>query len=255
MQKLVKQYKRSCGFSSVEIFCLLLLLVYSTTSWSQTNKPSATELTNYYPKQLISSVELMAGPAISFLRGAPYVDNNEITSRSLKYGYTFGISIVNPLRENFDLTVIFVFEKKGSISTFNSTYFDPVSQSMKSGTVENDYEYNYLTMPLMLGYNIGKRKKLNLGIGLFTSYLIKQSMTIFRNPQGPGGVEDQTDLNTKFDFGAALKLGYGIPLSDKVRLNIQLLNIWGLINTRADPNYGIIKTNNTSLLFGVIFNR
>lgn len=255
MQKLVKQYKRICGFSSVEIFCLLLLLVSSTTSWSQTNKPSATELTNYYPKKLISSVEIMAGPAISFLRGAPYVDNNEITTRSLKRGYTFGISIVNPLTENFDLAVTFMFEKKGSISTFNSTYFDPVSQSMKSGTVENDYEYNCISMPLILGYSIGKRKKINFGVGLFTSYLTKQTLTIFRNPQGPGGVEDQTDLNTKFDFGAVLKLGYEIPISDKAKLNIQFLNTWGLINTRADPNYGTIKTNNTSLLFGVIFKR
>lgn len=233
----------------------LLLFLAATISLAQPNLPSEAELSKYYPKKLISNVEIMAGPAISFLRGAPYVDNNEITTRSLKRGYTFGISIVNPLKGNFDLAVALMFEKKGSISKFNSTYFDPVSQSMKFGTVENDYEYNCISIPLILGYSIGKRKKLNFGVGLFTSYLTKQTMTIFRNPQGPGGTEDQTDLNTKFDFGAVLKLGYEIPISDKTRFNIQFLNTWGLINTRADPNYGVIKTNNTSLLFGVIFKR
>jgi hypothetical protein len=234
---------------------LFLFFLITTLGFAIAQNPNEDEMTKYYPKKLISSVELMAGPAISFLRGAPYVDNNEITTRSLKLGYTFGISIVNPLKQNFDLAVTLVAEKKGSISTFNSTYFDPVSQSMKSGTVENDYIYNCISMPIILGYSIGKRKKLNFGVGIFTSYITKQTMTIFRNPQGPGGVEDQTDLNTKFDFGAALKLGYGIPISDKAIFNIQILDTWGLINTRADPNYGVIKTNNTSLLFGVTFKR
>ncbi len=205
------------------------------------------------PKKIISKIELLAGPSLSFLRGSPYVDNTDINTRSLKNGYTLGLMFTNCLKRNFSLTGAVLYEKKGSISTFTSTYFDEVSQSMKEGKVENDYTYDYISIPLIMEYSIGKRNSLKFGAGIFTGYLLKQTMKILRTPQGPGGVEDQTDLNSHFDFGTALKIGYEIPVSEKISIDFQVLNTLGLINTRSDPNYGVIKSNNTSLLFGVIF--
>lgn len=209
----------------------------------------------YQPKKYFSEIEIMLGPSLSFLRGSPYVENNSVITRSLKHGYAYGIAFNHSLKTNFCFYAAFMFEKKGSISSANGSYFDQVSQTMKSITIKDEFIYDYFTMPILIGYSLGHRKRIKVKTGVFVSYLRKQIIEKTYIPLGPGGIEDQTDLNTKFDFGLDLEFGYSIPISSTISTNVKLINTLGLINTRAADNYGVIKTNNTSLLIGIIFNR
>lgn len=216
---------------------------------------NAQELPGFKRKIFFDSYKIAAGPGFSTLRGSPYVDNNSVTSRKAKVGYSFGLTLNHSLSRKFGFESSVFFEKKGSISSYNSTYFDPISQSEKQGKIKNIYAYDCVSLPLMILYSPDKNNRIGLALGIYTSYLIRQTMKIEYVPQGPGGIEDQTNLNTLFDFGISQQIEYLYPLSPKLSISTKLLNIRGLTNTRSDPDYGIVKTNNTSFLVGIMFKR
>ncbi len=194
--------------------------------------------------------QIFAGPSVSFLRGNLEVDNTEQNERDPKYGYSLGFAFSTELKGRVNITYGLMFEKKGSISNATVTYFD---QTFKLGLVEYDYEYDYFTFPLQLYYTLSKSNKFSLGIGPYFGFLKKQirvRKTLF--PPGSISYDDETELNTKFDFGIVTTVLFRIPLSARNSLSLHLTNTLGLINIRPNLYTGqVMKTNCTSLLIGL----
>lgn len=216
------------------------------------NAPDPSTLTR---KRFFSKIELAGGPSLSFLRGNPSVDNNAINSRAFKLGYSFGFGATHPLSEKIELTGMLLIERKGTIMNFTSTYFDDATQTLKIGEIKDDYKYDYRSLALILDYSFGRKTTFRAGVGPYISYLENQVVKRTYTPQGAWNLEDQILFDKRWDFGCAIKFSCIVPLNKKISFQTQLLNLWGLANTRADPNYGVIKTNNTNLLFGIIIKR
>lgn len=228
------------------------LLLTSNTLFGQ----SAEYLKLPEPKRLIDGVEIFGGPSLSFLRGNLEVDNNNQNERKIKIGYSLGVGLSNKLGKSFEIMLGLVFEKKGGQSHSTTTYFDEQDQTFKQGTIEFNYDYKYLTIPIQVYYLFGKQDQFSCGIDPYISHLNKQ--TLKRTPlfNGSVGLTDETHRNTKFDFGITASLTFKIPINSKISIRCQILNTLGLLNIRPDLYEGqTMKTNNTSFLIGFITKR
>ena len=215
----------------------------------------AQEHANYIPysrKHLISSIELVAGPALGFLRGNPGVDNNAVNNRAFKPGFTYGIGLNHRINEKLEGRLLLLAEKKGSVVNRKNLYFDMDSQTLKEGKTKEEFIYDYYSFPLLAAYSFDKKNNLQVSAGPFISYLRKQLVRTTHQPQGTVGIEDQTDFNKKIDFGCALSFSYRVAVNNRISLKAQVLNTLGLINTRSLSNYGVMRTNNTSLLLTIM---
>ncbi len=204
-----------------------------------------------------TEIQILAGPSISFLRGNLEVDNNFENERKPKYGYSIGIGFNRRLIKDFSLSYGLIFEKKGGVSHSVTTYFDQVYQSLKQGTIEYVYNYEYFTIPVQIFHRIGKTNKFSFGIGPYLSYL-KRQIRVRRSLFLPGNIsyDDETDANTMFDFGIRASISFRVPINSTNFLLIQMSNTLGLLNIRPNLYAGqFMKTNNTSLLIGLIAKR
>ena len=204
-----------------------------------------------------TEIQILAGPSISFLRGNLEVDNNFQNERKPKYGYSIGIGFNRRLIKDFSISYGLIFEKKGGVSHSVTTYFDQVDQSLKQGTIEYEYNYEYFTIPVQIFHRIGKTNKFSFGIGPYLSYL-KRQIRVRRSLFPPGNIsyDDETDVNTMFDFGIMASISFKVPINSKNFLSIQIANTLGLLNIRPNLYQGqVMKTNNISLLVGLITKR
>jgi hypothetical protein len=236
-------------------YCALFTFLFIGLAWPGLTQLSPSEEFN---SKLVSDdkrkteFQIFAGPSVSFLRGNLEVDNTEQNERDPKYGYSLGFAFSTELKGRVSITYGLMFEKKGSISNATVTYFDELDQTFKQGLVEYDYEYDYFTFPIQLFYQIGSTEKLYAGFGPYLSYLKKQTKA--RNPSFSPAREltDETELNTKFNFGIITTVFFKIPLSTRNSLSLHLTNTLGLINIRPNLYTGqVMKTNCTSLLIGL----
>ena len=209
-------------------------------------------------KKFVTQIEVSVGPSLSSLRGNPGVDNDSQNSRKPKVGYSFGVGLIHSLSKKIDVTGQLLYERKGGKSETITTYFDEETQTFINGRADSDYSYDYYTLPLVFRYAFDKKNRIKCGLGPYISYLHKQTLTVnnyFHN-RSNSSFSDQTELNSKFDFGFSGEILYSIPLSSHIALNLQLNHKTGLKNVRPMiSNPYSMKTNNTSFLIGIIINR
>lgn len=235
----------------LKTYIFILLLTFNTLFGQ-----SAEYLELSERKGLIYELEAFGGPTLSFLRGNLEVDNNTQNKRKIKIGYSLGVGLTNKLGKSFEIMLGLVFEKKGGKSHSTTTYFDELDQTFKQGTIEFNYDYKYFTIPIQVYYLFGKQDQFSCGLGPYISHLNKQ--TLKRTPlfKGSVGLTDETDRNTKFDFGITASLTFKIPINSRLSIRCQVLNTLGLLNIRPDLYDGqTMKNNNTSFLIGFITKR
>lgn len=122
--------------------------------------------------------------------------------------------------------------------------------------MNSNYDYKYFTIPIQLCYLFGKQDQYSCGIGPYLSYLNKQ--TLKRTPffNSPPELTEETDQNTKLDFGITASMAFKIPINSKISISCQVLNTLGILNIRPELYEGqTMKTNNTSFLIGLITKR
>lgn len=229
----------------------VFLLAFSCVSISKAQQ--APDVSGTTRKQLLSRVEIIGGPNFSFLRGNTSVDNTFENTRKIRNGISIGVGFYHRLNRSLDLNVKILYEQKGGISETVGAYYDTTSQSLKQGTVQSNYRYDYYSMPILLDYRFGKRQQFSVGVGPFASYLQKQIVTQKFLFSGSIDTFDRIAYNTKFDLGLALKIGFNISLTEKRDMSLQLLNTLGLNNTSLVSNPGQkTNSNTTSLMIGII---
>lgn len=227
---------------------VLALFTAQTISYAQDADYKA-----YARKKNISEFGILAGPSLSFLRGSPSVETNEVYTRYLKTGYTIGVSAAHNFSQKLNLTAILVFESKGGVTRNTVTSFDPSSQTSKQGDSKSEYIFRNVTMPITLKYRLSQKANWQVGLGPFLSYLENQILNRDLSPTGFDWREEQSALNKNFELGLSISLSRDFRISGSRLINISLLNNLGLTDTRQVKGYGPVKTNNTNLLIGVTF--
>jgi hypothetical protein len=181
-------------------------------------------------------IGINASPTISSLRG------NEIIKEYLgpKVSFSTGVSVDYYFSPKYSLRTGLIFDRKGMVQTFyvmdDPEYFDAIHVN-----------YDYLVMPLLFSYSKSQDNSFYITGGPFIGYLLKhESKNKYRTI-------DYTESSKKFELGVSFGFGWEIPLSQRLLLDLGLIDYLGLLNTSSVSvvNDGTIKTNSLELKIGL----
>lgn len=211
--------------------------LYSLQAFSQSNKPE---------------IFLSIGPNYSSLY------NKYITSdlRKTKIGTTVQLGIRYFLNKKFDLSIAFLYERKGLRSNSLVSYYDPTIDSLNclcttsSGFLERNTSIDYLIFAPQIKYNVVS-DKFQVGLGSFFSQIMKartDSRSLWNNNSYSANSINTFKPN---DIGISLSIDYRFSV-DKFYFGLGVLNNLGLYN--IDKTGSQTKSNSSSLNFKIYLN-
>lgn len=119
-------------------------------------------------------------------------------------GVNFGISADYYFSPSWSIKTKLILDQKGWDNGFFEDEFNNYT---------TNYNLNYLTVPVMANYHFGRTKNWYVHFGPYVGFLL-------RADEAFGGV-DVTEAFNNTDVGLAAGLGVKIPLSNKVKLNLE----------------------------------
>ena len=128
------------------------------------------------------------------------------------------------------------FDQKG----WNGGYFS----NNNVGSLTN-YRYDYLTVPVMANWHFGRKRNWYLNFGPYVGFLIDAKETNLDI--------DLKDLSESIDAGLALGIGVKIPVTDKIKILLEVDSQSGLADIIKNNQGGSTTNNRSSLNAGFVF--
>lgn len=202
------------------------------------------------------SIGIKDGVSWSGIKGRYDFKNFENTQIKCTTGHSFGISFNYRIIKFLELNMEFNYEKKG-FSFENDIWLD-------GGGYKGHYYIDYITIPLVTSFVIGKKIQYYANTGLFLGLLIDaDNYTRLSSTSSPVLTRydlsyDPIEVFTKSEFGVLIGLGIRIPLCEKVKFLIETR--YNLSLTRSaentDFNYNHNQwTDDTPDNFQNVYNR
>ncbi len=148
---------------------------------------------------------------IGLKAGANFTNVNDkfFNDKVFKTGLSTGITLDYLLRNNISLGADIIYSQKGF-----GNYFILGDQIGSNGQTSAGrdliyFHYDYLSIPLKIGYSIGQTFYGFGNLGMIPSYLVN-AKTKFQEKTSI----DQTDRASKFDFAGQIELGCGYKIKD-----------------------------------------
>ena len=171
-----------------------------------------------------------------------------------KIGYGIGGKITHELGQHFDAVAEINIERKGS--GHNLVFTD---ENGNGGPTNGDnglfIHLNYISVPLLIGYEFGEKLKLNFHVGSSFHYLVnvKSNYEYQLNGKQETLFNDINDYH-RFDQSIIGGMGLGYPISYKLDVFINTRFNYGLIETAGNGTFIITNKNIAfSLLTGIQF--
>ncbi|WP_222984562.1 porin family protein [Flagellimonas meishanensis] len=200
-----------------------------------------------YAQQSKLDIGVSITPVVTWLRGTDDIDRNF----HKRFNVSPGLTLDYNFSDNWFLSSGIAYENKSVIRTTTVTLGDRTFVSEN----ENTQNYEYLNLPLLLGYKTNGRTQFYASAGGFVGILLKQeNISIFTTPNSESEtVVDNTENTKTTDFGLALATGLKILLTDSLYLDIGARQFLGLTNVSEVelPDNGEIKTNSIGLQVGL----
>lgn len=214
---------------SLRKFLLLFCLIIEVTlSQSQTNK---------------FDFGINAGAGLVNLRGSETFNEKQ----NSMIGYTGEFFFQYNFKKIISIHTGIAGELKGSSSKIMLTdqYGNPVDE------IKLKTNLFYVTLPVLIRANFGKKNFFFAEAGAYTAYLINNSTS------DPSGIQITNYVPLKdLDFGISCGLGFSIPIKSKSAFSMEIRYSLGLYDINANAissYYEIIKTN--SLLMMLAYSR
>lgn len=219
---------------------LFLLLIFTTTlTFAQHRKAFGVD----------------AGLTYSKFRGMDMYD--------IKYkydiGYRVGVTYEYYLKENVSIKTGLSYDHKKTTADFDfevrATPDDPPATYNETIV----YTYNYLTVPVMIKYDIKNGAGFFINGGIFIGYFLDSKLEGDANttqyPEITDFSDDTSDLNNPFDFGMAMGVGKTFKLNNKSNIVIEFRNHFGLAQTNKNKSFGgnTVQSNTYNLMVGWSF--
>lgn len=192
---------------------IALLLLFSISSFAQ----------NHY-------LGAQFGLSSSSLYGK-HIDDNAGFIKTFSTGLTYDYKMKNGVLLGSGL----LYERKGFQNWFNTLGMDYNSAYGFPGSIVN---YNYLGLPLKVGYQIGRKWTGYFYLGLVPAYLLDANYKLGKQagPFAPVEVKyDITDEVNRFELSGLFELGSAYKLNDKWVLFLNASYLLGL--TPVDKDY------------------
>ncbi|MEN0053997.1 MAG: porin family protein [Mucilaginibacter sp.] len=165
------------------------------------------------------------------------VFNDGYGNSSYRTGFNFGLAADLYFSNRWSIKGKFIYDQKG----WNSGVFIE-----KNGVATlTNYHLNYLTVPVMANWHFGKTRNWYLNFGPYAGFLTDANETAFNNSLKP--------FFKSTDFGIALGIGVKIPLSDKVKLNLEYEGQGGISDLGNEYSGSAIRNSRGSLNVGFNF--
>jgi len=154
-------------------------------------------------------------------------------------GINLGISADLPLSGIWSIKGKVIFDQKGWSDGFISN---------ADGTVINNvnFQLNYITIPIMVNWEFGKKKNWYLNFGPYAGFLLGATET-----------STGTDVKSAFnnnDFGLSYGLGVKIPVSSKLKLFFEYNGQSGISNIiKGVPNSIVVQNFRSAINVGINF--
>jgi hypothetical protein len=140
--------------------------------------------------------------------------------------------------------------------TYRNLYFATGSGSA-IGQGEVVSRLSYINLPVLAQYEMGKKIKFHIVAGGFAGVLLKNMLiTNITDPAPPNETStSKSKSNSRRSINAGISFGAGlqIPAGKKLKIDIQVLDNYGLANINKPGNMSpsTIKTNALGLLAGI----
>lgn len=162
---------------------------------------------------------------------------NEIFYNSeMRAGFTGGITYDLKLSDRYRIGVDVLYSQQGFTEKFS--LFDDYGAYI--GEVNSEMNFNYLSIPIKFGYEMGNKIKIIPKIGIVPAFpVIAESITPKLNNTGVViGQEtfNHMDYISKFDFGGLIEVGIERAFSEKLIIYSALAYKHSL-TTFSNPNY------------------
>lgn len=177
---------------------------------------------------------------------------NELVTRynDPTLGFSGGIALQYNFPKIFSIRTIFSYDRKGSMS--KGTFIDAQGNSLGNYTIYS--HFNYLTLPILLRANFGKKIKYFFNAGPYLGRLSNQSSRLVAE-QLPGVTYGGISNYTRYDIGLTAGAGIYIPIKKAFALSFELRDNLGLYNISKWPVYGnaTLNTHSANLLLGIAY--
>lgn len=146
-----------------------------------------------------------------------FTSKEGFSNTSTKTGFIGGITYDLMLTEKYVLEIDVLYSQRGVNNQFS--IIDDFGQY--AGQVETEMNYDYLSFPVKIGYELGNKLRVIPKIGIVPAAIIKAEIT---SPTfgGNGGIVtgketiDHKDYVSKFDFGGIVEIGIETNLSENI---------------------------------------
>jgi hypothetical protein len=189
---------------------------------------------------------VIAGTGYSSLRG----NENEFSSSRPMQSFYGGLLLRYNFPKTFFLQTGLALENKGSVYVGKMTD----AKGNQLGTFSEKFNFEYFTVPLLMGAAVGKKIRLYASGGPYVSYLARNTHTT-KTSTGIEAVYVDTYFYNQWDLGLSAGLGVSVPLKKRLAVFCELRDNLGLYNISALAIYndGTIKTNAANLLIGIYY--
>lgn len=189
------------------------------------------------------NIGIEGGPGLIHLRGDGLGLNPGI-------GFSGGATFQYNFPKVMALRTGLGFERKGAQS-YDITICDDAGNAL--GITQLRLNYDYITLPLLLRANFGKKVTLFVNAGVYFGCLIQERSVAIESFGRPNiASANNASAYQRFDTGLSSGLGLVVPVKSRLLLTLEARNSTGLYNINKVVDRAV-KTSATSLLIGVAY--
>ena len=152
-----------------------------------------------------------------------------ISSRYFNYdatgGYSFGVNFQYKLNSLLSLRTSLYMERKGAVI---SGIYITDEQGVPLGQTNMSIDLDYLTLPVLLRFSVGRSVKFFMNAGPYCGMLLRESRLIEKPRRRVEGNSNAPYKN--IDFGLASGMGGVIPLGERLSISVEARYNMGLLN-------------------------
>lgn len=202
------------------------------------------------------SIGLKDGISFSNINGRFDFKNFNKTQINKSVGHSFGL-FINFRTSNFITLQMEINAENKGFYFQNDVWIDGVAYT-------GNFNINYITIPLIANFEIGKKVKYYGYAGIYAGFLTKaENYTSFISTSSPDLLiydlsYDPTEVFNKQEFGGLVGFGIKIPLCEKVEFTIDSRYTFGLTKSAKNTDFDYDSnqwTKDTPDNFQNVYNR
>lgn len=170
-----------------------------------------------------------------------------------KPGYTLGLNLQYDLSKFLSIRSGLIYELKGN--KYSLYYRDENNNVIVDNNGYTDrydvvYNYNYITLPLLIKFTTPGTNKIFFNTGPYFSYLINSNSKNFIN--GEEYYYNTTNMGSLFDIGLSIGLGGWFKINDNIKISTEIRDNIGLYNINGNSEYPL-KHNTVNFVLCLLY--